>query len=378
MAPPLDGRPRVLVLLKSDGIGGVERLVASLADLLHARGVQVEIVTLGPSAAEQGILHDRDVTVLDPPVRRGPLRRLAQLVLLRRLVRARPPAAVVAFGPSASAVAALGRRRGVRTVVAEVGDPFIERRRRWNRWWRWTHRRADVLVVQTDRLAEEVRALRTRPPEVAVIGNVLPPHVPHAPPTADRALAIVGVGRFSAGKRYDDLLAAFARLGPAADGWRITLLGDGEERDRWSAVADELGIADRVEMPGFHPAPWEVLAGASVFALCSAHEGFPTVLLEAMASGCAVVASDCRFGPRDVLGATASQPESGLLYPVGDVDALAARLRELLADHERRISLATAAARRVHDFGPDVIGSAWLDVLGLAGGDQPSSEPGQR
>jgi len=143
-------------------------------------------------------------------------------------------------------------------------------------------------------------------------------------------------------------------------------VGDGRERARWNDLAERLGIADRIDMPGMHDAPWQLLATASVFVLCSQHEGFPTVLLEAMASGCAVVSSDCRYGPREVLAPSATEPAAGLLYPVGDVEALSEHLRNLLGDAELRTRLAHQSAQRVTDFTADAIGPAWARVLGLA------------
>lgn len=362
--------PGVLLLLKADGVGGVERLVASLADVLADRGVEVRIAALGPPAAgasaTAGLLADRDVTVLDDRGGTSPWRRVRQLVRWRRLVAAQRPVAVVAFGPSPSSVAGLARwRRSYRLVIAEMGDPFIPRRRRWNRWWMWTYRRADALVVPTERLAEEMTPLRRRPRELVAIPNVLAPQVPLADPDGPRQPLIVGMGRFVPGKRYGDLVEAFARLGDDAAGWRVVLLGEGQERAAWTTLAERLGVAGRIDLPGFHLAPWEVLADASVFVLCSSHEGFANVVVEAMASGCAVVASDCRYGPRDVLVPVDGRPAAGELYPVGDVEALTEHLRRLVGDDQRRRELARVASERALDFTPAAIGPHWVRVLGL-------------
>jgi GalNAc-alpha-(1->4)-GalNAc-alpha-(1->3)-diNAcBac-PP-undecaprenol alpha-1,4-N-acetyl-D-galactosaminyltransferase len=354
-------RPAVLLVVKFDAVGGVERNTATLVAALGRRGVSCDLVTVERFAGPGLLTHLRP-TALDVRVARGPVRRLLQRRLLRRIIRARDYRAVIAFGPTPNALVSLARGRGGPTiVVAENGDPFIARRRRWNRWWMWTYRRADVLVAQTDRVAAELRATRRTPDRVVVIPYMVSPDLPRVDPATSRQSVIAGVGRLVPSKRNGDLVQALARLGSAADGWRIVLVGDGPERAPLQQLAGDLGIGKRMEFTGWREAPWEILAESSVFVLCSENEGFPTVLLEAMASGCAIVASDCRFGPREILG----DGECGLLYPVGDIGALARSLAGLIADQERRLALARAAHERVGDFSEEVVVGRWLEVTGL-------------
>lgn len=349
---------RVLFVAKSDGIGGVERKIASLLATLADHDVTGDVVTLAHGGETPGILSRFPLTVLDVRVVRGPLRRLLQLRRLRRIMM--PYDAVIGFGPSPNALVALAtRRRGPLTVIAEVGDPFIARRRRWNRWWMWTYRRADVLVAQTERLATELRATRRRPKRIVVIPNMVPPSIRLADPDSPRRRVVVSVGRLVASKRNDDLIEAFARLGEDADDWRVVLVGDGDQRPRLEQLARDRGVGDRVEITGWTDRPGEIMADSSIFVLCSQNEGFATVILEAAASGCAIISSDCRFGPREVLG----DSRSGLLYPVGDVDALTERLRELLGDPSRRRDLGRAAQERSHHFSAAAVTDQWLALI---------------
>jgi GalNAc-alpha-(1->4)-GalNAc-alpha-(1->3)-diNAcBac-PP-undecaprenol alpha-1,4-N-acetyl-D-galactosaminyltransferase len=366
-------RGRVLLLVKSDGVGGVERLASSLVTLLSDEdGLPCEVAVM--SRSDPGILAAERPVVLETSVGRGPLRRIIQLRQLRAKLRGGEYEAVVSFGPSPNALnalATLGRRRSrPAAIIAEVGDPFIRRRRRWNATWMWTYRLADVLVVQTERLASEVRPIRRRPRRVEVIPNVVSPAVPFVPPTSRRERLIVGVGRLVPSKRYADLIEAFARLGPRADGWRLVILGDGDEHAALRDTAERLAVTQVVEIPGRVDAPWEVLSTAAVFVLCSQNEGFPTVLLEAMASGCAIVSADCRFGPRDVL----EEGSSGVLYPVGDVDRLVVALADVIGDERRRVALAEGAHRRVVDFTGPRIGRLWLDLIEST--EPPCPQPG--
>jgi glycosyltransferase involved in cell wall biosynthesis len=227
----------------------------------------------------------------------------------------------------------------------------------------WTYRRADVLVVPTRLLADEVEHRRNRPPRVQVIGNALAPEIPFVPRERRRERTIMTVGRLAPVKRVGDLIEAFARLGDHADGWRVVIVGEGDERSRLEALVRARALDDRVSLVGVHHAPWELLRSADVFVLCSAHEGFANVLVEAMASGCAVVSSDCRFGPRELI----DDGVNGVFYPVGDVGGLAALLRELIDEPDRRDALGRAGVERARHFTIDAVESVWMEVIGGQG-----------
>jgi glycosyltransferase involved in cell wall biosynthesis len=139
---------------------------------------------------------------------------------------------------------------------------------------------------------------------------------------------ILGVGKLKLQKDFTTLLRAFARiraLRPA----RLVILGEGPDRDRLLREARQLGVAADFELPGFVPNPFRYMARAAVFALSSAWEGLPSVLVEAMACGCAVVSTRCPSGPDEIL----EQGACGRLVAVGDdrafADALAASLDEV-------------------------------------------------
>jgi glycosyltransferase involved in cell wall biosynthesis len=97
---------------------------------------------------------------------------------------------------------------------------------------------------------------------------------------------------------------------------------------------------------GFQPNPYPYLAQADLFALSSDHEGFGNVLVEAMALGVPVVATDCPYGPREILAGG----QYGLLVPPGDERALADGLLSLLRDSDARSRLSVDGRRRAQDF----------------------------
>lgn len=130
---------------------------------------------------------------------------------------------------------------------------------------------------------------------------------------------IVSAGRLSRQKNFELLLDAFAHLRKQRAA-RLLILGDGPPRARQALLdrAARLGVADDFRLPGYEPNPMRFFARAGLFALSSRWEGASNVLLEAMACGCPVVATDCPTGVREQLDGGRIGP----IVPVNDAEAL--------------------------------------------------------
>ncbi|MDH4147211.1 MAG: glycosyltransferase [Acidimicrobiia bacterium] len=184
------------------------------------------------------------------------------------------------------------------------------------------------------------------------------------PPEPDRALELLAVGRFVAKKGFDVLLEAVARL----DGdVKLRLVGDGPLRDDLTARARALGLDDRVDFVGRRthaqlPAMYrsaDVVVVPSVVDAAGDRDGLPNVVLEAMACGCAIVASDVA-----AIATAVTDGRTGLLVAPGQPDELAAALAHLGADPASRHRLGTAARERVEqDFELGTCAGTFCDVL---------------
>ncbi len=129
---------------------------------------------------------------------------------------------------------------------------------------------------------------------------------------------ILGAGRLAAQKDFPTLIRAFAAFRQHHRA-RLMILGQGPRKEELLSCAREAGIEDEVDLPGFTPNPYAYLAASRLFVLSSAWEGSPNVLIEAMAVGTPVVATDCPSGPREIL----RDGMLGPLVPVGDPEAMA-------------------------------------------------------
>ncbi len=158
------------------------------------------------------------------------------------------------------------------------------------------------------------------------------------------AVVVGTVGQLIARKRVADLLQAVARIvrHDRALDLRVVIVGEGREAEPLARLAASLGIADRVRLTGFAPQPLRLVAAMDIFALCSASEGLPRVILEAMLLSRPVIASDI-VGSRELVAPN----ETGLLYPCGNVAALAEALGRLAGDAALRVRMGAAAQARV-------------------------------
>lgn len=167
---------------------------------------------------------------------------------------------------------------------------------------------------------------------------------------------IVSVGRLEESQKdFTTLLKAYALLAKEGLQEQLVLVGEGASRKRLQALAQELGIAERVVFAGFQPNPHAWIRGARLMAFSSKMEGLPNVLLEALAAGQVVVSTDCPTGPREIL----ADGKAGLLTPVGDVPALADAIRRGLADAPLRAALLDYAAMHVEQMGFGPTGAAF-------------------
>ena len=160
-----------------------------------------------------------------------------------------------------------------------------------------------------------------------------------------RDSVVVGfIGRFSPQKAPSLLLKAFSRVATKYNQAYLVMVGDGPLRRQLQEEAQALSIEDRVIWPGYMPGR-QAMHAFDIFALSSNYEGFPYVLLEAMAAGLPVVAT--RVGGTEM---TIAEGENGFVVPVGDVDAFAKGLAKLIGDEVLRKSFGRRSLERVKAF----------------------------
>jgi glycosyltransferase involved in cell wall biosynthesis len=203
--------------------------------------------------------------------------------------------------------------------------------------------RPDFLIAVSEAVADSVRDYATAPIMVIPNGVDLDRFRPR-PRVAGRRRRLVFVGRLIVNKGPDVALEAFLRIERAFPDVVLTVVGDGPMRSRLEQIAKEKGVGARVEFLGSRTDVAEILADGDLFVRPSLVEGMPLTVLEAMATGLAVVACDVG-GVRELV----SDGATGYLVPPGSPDAVASALTRLLSEDELRLEMGAAALERVRD-----------------------------
>jgi glycosyltransferase involved in cell wall biosynthesis len=373
-----------LVLCRGEGPYR-DRLPAGLRRIVLGRGMPLAARGLALAASPESWRELARPVLL--PLRGAPA--LASLGGLVRYLRRDRPDALIAAKTHTNLAAVWARRLAdvpTRLLVSQHSMLSQEIASPEGRKWRWRHAArligrtypfADAIVAVSDAVAHDLAGAAGLPRErIATVHNPVdaraiaerlreplghPWFAAGAPPV------VLAAGRLRRSKDFPTLLRAFAEVRRARAA-RLVVLGEGPERAALAAEARRLGVTEDVGLPGFVGNPFAYMARAGVFVLSSRYEALGNVLVEALACGCPVVATECPGGVGEILAGG----EYGRLVPVGDPVALAGAILaalDLPGDRERRV-------RRAGDFCPDRAADRYLAELGLAPRpSRPSAQP---
>jgi glycosyltransferase involved in cell wall biosynthesis len=330
------------VITRADDLGGAQIHVRDLATRLRRDGHEAAVVG-GTGGILSRQLQELEVPFFEIPALSrdshgmNDLRALSQL---RAALGDFEPQLISAHSSKAGILARLAARSlGLPALFTAHGWAFTEGVPALQRFGaRWIERGAStlaqliILVSEYDRRiavsssvggAEKLRVIHNGMPDISLDEQARPEV---APPR------MIMIGRFAEQKDHRTLFQALAQLRDRD--WFLDLVGDGPLRSSAQELVVELGLEDRVSFLGMRTDVSSLLARAQIYVLSSRWEGLPRSIIEAMRAGLPVVASD--------VGGVAELVEdgsTGCLVPRGDVDALAARLGELLGSSELRLLL---------------------------------------
>lgn len=359
----MDGLARKIALVLPDlRMGGGQRVLLQLAQQFADAGREVEIVCLtgegGPAMnAPDGI------ALRCLSMQRGGSR-LACVVLpcLVAYFRRARPDAVLSTMTGTNLLVVLAHalsRSSARLVLREAVGSENSRSRVQRKLIRNCYPRAKRVVAVSIGVADDLANLGLEASRIEVIQNPVDLARLHSlaarggvANAVQREPYVISVGRLAEQKDPCTLLRAYASS-DLRYRHRMVMVGEGNLRSDLEELASKLRVADRIVLTGAMDNPFPLLANASLFVLSSRWEGYPNVLLEALALGVPVVSTDCPHGPREML----RDGRYGRLVPVGDPAKLARAMEAELASPSPR------ADEVLSCNAPQTIGARYLAVL---------------
>jgi len=358
---------KIAVFFPSFRGGGAERAMLTFASALTRRGFAVDVIVLdahGPF--EQEVTTGMRIVDLKRP---RMLRAIPDLIQYLRVNRPAVLYATIGHTNIGALIANLLARTGSKIVVRESNTPISEQKSR-GRWVTFKmipyfYPLAHRIIAVSELVAEQ---LRTVSPGLASLITVAPTPVvspdfyrlseePYVLPwNGEPVPLIVSAARLEPHKGFVSLVRAFAavrKVRPA----KLMILGDGSDRTRIVAEIERLGLENDVVLAGFVNNPFPIMKRAHVFVLASEYEGMPNVLIQAMALGAAIVATDSPGGNRELL----RDGELGTLVPVGDDHALCDAIIQAIESKPPITTQALIGSR----YGVEESTSAYLAAAGL-------------
>ena len=362
---------RITIFVSSLKAGGAERVAVRLSGWLRDAGHQVCLLTLSNAESDFYKCPDgverKALDLLFPSS--GPINalwnNLRRMFAVRAAIVSRRTEVAISLGDRSNILMLLALTQvQCRRIISERTDPIREPVSRWWALLRIVRYRTATLHVSQSKYVSEwlKRRLPTLP--CVVIGNAadeLPAEAGLFRRTEGKStdpLHIIAIGRLTRQKGFDLLLSAFyqARILSSVS-IRMTIVGEGDERENLQKQLDALGISGSVHLIGNTADVPQMLHSADIFVLSSIWEGFPNVMIEAMVIGLPIIASRCQGGVEEILG-----EEPGVFaleFAAGDIDGLARAIVRLAESAALREQLRKAARKRASDYSPKRVAEAW-------------------
>lgn len=357
---------RIALYLPMLSGGGAERVFLTLAKAFLEQGLQVDLVL----ATRRGELIEQvpqGVTVVDLRAK-GVFDSLPGLI---RYLRQKQPFALLSTLSHANIIAiwakylAFTQTRVVVRLTTTLSVAAKRSSRLFDRIMpiltRLFYPFAHKVIVSSIGMGDDLQITAgIQPQHIATIPNPLDIQAiqlqmqQDIPTKIETQPLVLAAGRLTRDKDFETLLQAISIVRHARP-IRLIILGEGPARQQLEHLRLALDLSKDVEFPGFVQNPYAYLQHSSCFVLSSVREGYPNVLLEALACGCPIVSTDCPSGPSEILAGG----RYGRLVPIGDVEALAEAILATLAEPPSADLLKT----RAQEFDHRVIAARYLAVL---------------
>ncbi len=241
-------------------------------------------------------------------------------------------------------------------LVMECNDPKKNADSQMDHDRTMNYPRATRVLAQTQGAKEyfspEIQA------KCVVIPNPVRDDLPD-PYTGKRRKVIVNYCRLNRQKNLPLLLEAFTEFGRKFPEYKLEIYGEGELLSELNSKIIDLGIADKACIYPFDSNIHKKIRDCAMYVSSSDWEGFPNSTLEALAIGLPTIATDCDFGPRDMI----RDHENGLLVPTGEVNALTKAMTELAESPELSEKISKEAIKVREIFSVDRIGQQWINII---------------
>ena len=358
--------------------GGMERVLANKANYLARHGYEVVIVTtdqrgLPPFFPLDGQIRCIDLGINYEENNGKPFANKLLHYPLKQYRHKKRLAAILEQEKPDVTISMFCNDAGFITRINDGSKKVLEihfskfKRLQYNRkgLWRladlWRSRQDEKTVRRFDKfvvLTEEDKGYWGNLPNITVIPNANTFATSQAAALENKK--VIAIGRYTYQKGFERLIEAWNILSPEFPGWKLDIIGNGEERDKLQDLIHAYHLDGQVTLVSPTKSIDKVYLDASLLAMSSRYEGLPMVLLEAQAFGLPIVSFACKCGPKDIV----TDGETGFLAAENDIKGLAQQMAKLMENTQLRKQMGRKAKEASRRYAEDAVMAKWMELFG--------------
>jgi GalNAc-alpha-(1->4)-GalNAc-alpha-(1->3)-diNAcBac-PP-undecaprenol alpha-1,4-N-acetyl-D-galactosaminyltransferase len=354
---------RINIVIAQLLCGGAELLIYRLYQQLISENNTVQLIVLGDIDKQYfPNISQNDLCCYTKNTNHNKvISNYTKISFIRQSIKTFKPDVVVSFIDSTNILSLIATRMlNIPVVVSERNNPHKSTMSKiWFYLRRLTYPMADSLVVANMGLKEICQKIRFNK-HIKIIPNLL--QTSDLEKDSKVYKRLIAVGSLTQQKRFDLLIDAINILHHenTLNGYTLDIYGEGPLKIALQNRIKQYSLANIVNLKGKSSQIFEEYVTADIFILSSDYEGQPNVLLEAMSCGLACIATDCKFGPGEII----DHQRNGLLTSVNSANELAKAIDQLISDPELRDRLGKKAQQTLHDnFSRQIIFQKWMDLF---------------
>ncbi len=367
-------KKNIIIVISAMNMGGSQRVVSILSNHWSKKGYSVSVISTNSGDKSIHFKFNQNIKLINLgniPIFSSIkyLNYLWKLFLLRRAIKHTQSDIVISFLTSiniATTLATIGLKSNL-IICERSWTPFISINKYFFWFFRILFKRIKKVIVQTN---DSKIWINKNFPQINI--EVIPNPIDYPLPTdltksvnpdsliASHRKIILGSGRLHKYKQFDLLIKAFANIKNQHKEWDLVILGDGEERDNLNRTILDLGVNERVFLPGNVGNISKWYERADMFVLSSILEGFPNVLLESMSYGLPCISFDCNTGPREMI----QNGINGILVNPQEKDSgIRNAMHKMITDNELRREFSNKSVKLREKFSVTNTMKMWDNIL---------------